>query len=69
MIEREELPSGDRRCVSGALPEVRIRTCTMCGCRLSALMRGPLCENCKTITEMNQNGALARNGLMTTDLM
>lgn len=47
--------------------------CKMCGVQISPLMgscytRG-YCQNCEHIKEMDRDGTLAKNGLMTTDLM
>jgi hypothetical protein len=50
------------------------RKCRMCGARLSPFMgkecwEKMLCQNCIVIKQMESSGALARAGLMTTDMM
>jgi hypothetical protein len=45
----------------------------MCGANISPLMgkcyTHRLCQNCEEINKMDRDGVLAKNGLMTTDLM
>ena len=49
-----------------------MKTCKKCGALMSVFLEhyeSGICDNCHAIMEMERNGALAKNGLMATDLM